>query len=94
MGYLIQYDPQWNKKYKIKRIFKLDKRIIFGGAGALILLLMAVITPIREWLWELIIPGDASVTTSAFTDMVKQVKSGESVSEAFTAFCKEILIHA
>ncbi len=43
---------------------------------------------------HLLIPGDPEVTTQAFETMIHSLCAGEEISEAVTAFCREILEHA
>ncbi len=44
----------------------------------------------KEW----IIPGDAEVTEAALSTLVEDLKQGDSLDDAITAFCQEILDHA
>ena len=43
---------------------------------------------------DFLIPGDRAVTKEAFQTMVEEVREGERVSDALTAFCEEILAGA
>lgn len=44
-----------------------------------------------EALRELLIPGDADITTAAFSALVEDVRQGEALPEALRVFCREIL---
>lgn len=39
-------------------------------------------------------PGNKAVTKAAFAEMVQDIREGEKVTEALTAFCKEIIENA
>ena len=43
---------------------------------------------------DFLIPGDREITKAAFQTMVEDVREGEHVSDALTAFCEEILAGA
>lgn len=44
----------------------------------------------KEWL----LPGDARVTEVALNTLVEDLKDGDSLDDAITAFCQEILKNA
>lgn len=94
MGYLIQYEPELNHKYRIKGKWRPDKRFMFWGCICAAMVVLAVIPAVRQWVLEFLIPGDAQVTTSAFSQFVSDLRSGEQLSDAVTTFCQEILAHA
>ena len=93
MGYSIQYASWLNKKFKIKKRYRWNKKSIYSVVGCITVLMFGIITPLRNWLREFVIPGDADITAAAFSDMLQQLENGETVKSAFSAFCKEILIH-
>ena len=43
---------------------------------------------------DYLMPGDKAVTKAALTEMVQDIRHGENITEALTAFCKEIISHA
>lgn len=73
---------------------KRTKRILCIGISicAAMILLSATggISKIKEW----ILPGNAQVTEAALDNLVADLKEGEKLEDAITAFCQEILDHA
>ena len=94
MGYRIQYQPELNNKYLIKSKRKTDKQILLYISILSCLAILLTVPVCRHWLWEFLIPGDAQLTSAAFSEMLNLLKSGEDLSDAVTAFCKEILVYA
>lgn len=83
MGYRITYEKQ--EKGKIPR-----KKIVLIMVGTIIAALL--LWPAgRSCLRELILPGDAEVTAEAFQGLAEDLGEGESLGDAITAFCKEII---
>ena len=41
-----------------------------------------------------LLPGDPAVTAAALENMAADLKAGQSVRDAITAFCAEIIAHA
>ncbi len=91
MSYNITYDPQQKKRYPAKR--KPSK----GPYRAAVLLLLAALAlllanprlskPLRNFL----LPGDPQVTKTAIDSMAEDLRTGESLGDAVTAFCREII---
>ncbi len=83
MAYRIVYGPE-------KRITKKK-----GKKGVLLAaLLLALVLTGRFLGWgEYLIPGDATVTTLAFEQMVSSLADGAPAQEAFADFCREIIAH-
>ena len=93
MGYRIDYGQPFDKKYPMP-----DRRSRLPWMVCIALLLFALLTNLfwpegRAVLAEFLIPGDAAVTSAAFSDMVADVRAGVTVSDALAAFCREILDH-
>ncbi len=88
MSYSVEYNPEFHKQYPIcLKKNKVSLKIIFA-----LLLLCIVIYGVKSGrVIEYLIPGDNEVTVSAFSDMVKTVRQGGSVSESIQTFCKEII---
>lgn len=82
MGYSIQYSPQTNHKFPVKTKKKVSVPWLLTGVALLALLLGG---------WKLLLPGDPTVTANALSHLVEDVRSGDSVGEAVTAFCREII---
>lgn len=88
MGYRIEYGqtavkiPTGNRK---KKRFPFAMVIAVAIAGAL------MIPQCRKVLWDLLLPGDSAVTAAATEALVNDLRIGESVGDAVTAFCREII---
>lgn len=94
MGYRIVYGEKPFRKFGTCRI---KKRLgtMTAGFFLLFLLLTNLCWPEgRQKLWEICIPGNAQVTAAAFEAMVEDLRAGESVSDALTVFCQEIIHNA
>lgn len=93
MGYRVEYGPH-RKKDAPRRWSHLKIQIL----TTVFLLIFAF--GVREiWpegdakLKELLLPGQPSVTESAFENLVADLKEGDSLGDAVTAFCREIIEH-
>ena len=93
MGYRIVYGPM-PKTRKLRNYRAPRLRIM---AAAFLLLFVLVVRQAwpdgAEILREYLLPGERSVTEAAFGEMVTDLQNGQSVGEAVTAFCKEIVKH-
>lgn len=89
MGYRICYDCAG--KYAV------GKRKRYNGllAAFLVVLLVFGAAAVKlaglEWVQEVLLPGDAAVTAAALDGFVQNIKGGETLADAITAFCQEIL---
>lgn len=92
MAYQIQYGKSTMKERigKLRTIKNIEiyKWAIIGTAVLTIFLLG------HFGALDFLIPGDRDVTKEAFNTMVEDVREGERVSEAITAFCEEIFAGA
>ena len=88
MSYCIEYNPELKKRYPTTK-----KRR--GRPQFFVVLLLAISVAayifIRHNIIRYIIPGDAEVTTAAFSTMVEKIGDGDSVGDAFFAFCRDIV---
>ena len=88
MAYKIQYSPEDTRRYpsvKNGKPVRWQRWLLAAG------ILMGIL-----WLWrngipELLIPGDAEVTVSAAKHMMDNLRQGQSVNQAVSVFCREIL---
>ena len=93
MGYRISYGENVQKiEIQEKPAGKRSNKKYFLVAAIVAVLLAA--WSFSDRLTEYLIPGDPEITRSAMTTMVAEIGSGESVGEAVTAFCKEIIAGA
>ncbi len=68
--------------------------VLTAGAFLLFLLLTQAFWPEgTAALREFLLPGDSEVTAHAFSAMAEDLQQGIPVSDALTAFCREILAH-
>lgn len=92
MSYCVEYNPELKKRYPA--VIKLPKQFpvrILVGIGICI---VAYYGLINSGILRYLIPGDAAVTTAAFSFMVEEIKAGETVGNAVFAFCKEVVSNA
>lgn len=82
MGYKIAYSPQTTHKYPLKKEKKIPVKWIVTGALLIGLLAGG---------WKLLLPGDPEITQAALGHLAEDIRSGESLSQAITAFCQEII---
>ena len=88
MSYSIRYSPHQTAKYQKKE--KLRLRRFFLA----VIILAACLTPIavfRNEILDMITPGNPEVTRRAAQNMVEALREGESVNDAVTAFCLEVI---
>ena len=93
MAYRVDYGPSPEKG---PSLFERN-RIRILTAVFLLLFILAV-----KLLWpdgtavlcNVLLPGEASATQTALSSLVDNLRSGEGVSEALSAFCKEIISDA
>lgn len=94
MGYRIVYESAIVKKTKIRRVTSPKQYIIIGSLVLLMLLSICWLgwnkTNIRRYL----LPGDPDITGAAIEELIEEIRSGTSVTDAVSAFCKEIVDHA
>lgn len=94
MGYRVEYGPQ-EKKKESKLLNPLKMQIL-----TTVFLLFFVLGVRGAWpegtekLKEFLLPGELSVTETAFQNLVTEIKEGESIGDAVSTFCREIVEHA
>ena len=92
MSYRVDYNPEMKNRYP--SVIRIKKKLPIRQ----ILLPVAAIATccgiLFSGLLRFLIPGDAAVTTVAFSGMVDDISTGESVRQAFLNFCKEIILNA
>lgn len=94
MSYTIQYGPsgkaeaEWNSS-RTKRKRRTAAAILLAVVAIGVLLLGGA-DRVRDFL----IPGDPEVTKAAFAQFTENIRQGEPVGDAITAFCREIIDNA
>ena len=95
MAYRISYDngttSKWNEKQSSQK-----KRIFLRLLVVVLICVLGVsfLGGTMDALLEFLIPGDPDVTKQAISKMVEEIKSGNSLKEAITTFCKGIVENA
>lgn len=94
MAYRIEYGPPVKKPASpVLRRFRfqlLTASLLFLFVLSVRLLWPAGTAKLRE----VLLPAEPSWTAQAAQDMVEQVRQGENLGDAVTAFCREVLNHA
>jgi len=92
LGYRILYD-NGNILMEHKTYKRNHRRLV-----SVLLICLLAVGSIKLIGWDIVkdflLPGDPEVTESAFFSMVESIRTGESVKDAITAFCTEIIAHA
>ena len=90
MGYKIEYDPEIGYKYPVKkeRRFLTLRRCM---AIALFSLSICICVHYKNTLADWLLPGDPQKTQTAFEELSKDIRGGESLADAVQAFCKQIM---
>ena len=94
MAYNIRY-VSFGEEEKQPKDTQLRNKIA-AGLLVLVLLIGAMTVKHRElrWVTEYLLPGDPVVTAAALEGMVMDLREGENLYDAVTAFCREIMEHA
>lgn len=93
MGYRIVYGPM--PKMPQERDYKPLRIQVLTAVFALLF----VLTVRQAWpegtalLREFLLPGEQNVTEAAFSEMIGDIREGESLGDALTAFCRQIVEH-
>lgn len=86
MGYRIVYGK---KKTRFHSLSKRSKILIIAIVGCILLMAVSYFGGAEVYL-----PGDREVTGVALENMVDSLQDGEKLSDAITAFCREIIENA
>ena len=91
MGYQIHYDGK--PVYKgVSQYNRNSGKIVLSVTGVL-LLLLCILTPLKEILVQWLIPFDLEITGTAIEGFAEALQRGMPVQDAFMELCKEILIN-
>lgn len=89
MSYRVEYNPEKNKIYPITATKKTKwLHIVLTTMVALFILQKLDINQKGKYL---LLPGDPEITSSAFSAMVENIRGGDRIGDAVTAFCLEII---
>lgn len=91
MAYKIEYGSNGAEKKTLQP--RKRRRIpLTAGVLCMFLLLAVLFWPKgRTALRDIVLPGDAEVTADALQGLASDLRAGEGVSDAVTAFCQQII---
>lgn len=92
MSYRVDYNPEMKNRYPA--LVKIKRKLPVWPLLLSVVIIIVYYTVYHNRLLHHLIPGDAAVTTAAFSTMVDDIGAGESVRQAFLGFCKEIVVNA
>lgn len=93
MAYRIEYGPPIPERYQ-KKNNPLRLKIMTAVCLLVFALLVKTWFPAgAEKLQQLLLPGAPSVTQQALDALVTDIRSGDPLNAAFTAFCQHIIDH-
>lgn len=93
MAYRIDYGSSGKRYRKIRRLPPSAYKTLFVIAALVIVALSIKIFGL-SWIRQILLPGDPDVTAAALENMTDGLKNGESILEAVTTFCREIIANA
>ena len=93
MGYRIRYGQTAVKEVIAQTQLQKEKKLSLKWI-AVVCVMIAITILGKTGCLDFLIPGDKEVTRQAFSSMVENVREGENVKTAITAFCMEILNNA
>ena len=94
MAYRIDYGSAGNQRKPLQS--KLSPTVIKSMLFVLTLVAGAVTIKVigLEWVQNVLLPGDPAVTAAALQNMTDGRRSGDSLVDAVTTFCREIVANA
>lgn len=93
-GVLVAYQIQYGTDAVRTELCEFNKSTRKGKIRAsviLIFILSGLLISQFDSIYNLLIPGNKEVTIAATRSMIENVQTGESVVQAFTSFCMEII---
>lgn len=94
MPYRIDYGSAGNQRKPLRSklsmpVIKTSLVIFAFVAGAVLIKLFGL-----TWVQEILLPGDPDVTAAALNNMTDGLRNGDSLLDAVTTFCREIVANA
>lgn len=94
MAYHVAYGPPIPERYQKKRYNPLRLQVMTAVCLLVFVLLVKAWFPVgTQKLQQLLLPGAPSVTQQALDELVTNIRSGDPLNAAFTAFCQHIIDH-
>ena len=92
MAYRIDYGSSGEPE----KIFDTRKKrkLIWPVACICTILLLGLLYPRKEFLEQLLIPGDPQITKEAAKGLIADLRAGEGIGDSLQAFCMEIIADA
>ena len=87
MSYRIDYT--YHRKYRNRRQNHLWLKVI-----STVIIIALGIYSLQYIPWKSLLPGDPKVTGDALDRLVSSIGNGETIAEAFSTFCQDIVAHA
>ena len=93
MAYRIDYGGSGEPE-KIDEIKKKKGKQIWPVICICTILLLGLLYPRKEFLEQLLIPGDPQVTKEAAKGLISDLRAGEGIGDSLQTFCMEIIADA
>lgn len=90
MGYMIQYNPEDNRRYLNSTSLAI-KRVVTGVLVFAMLMLCIMAARYKDAWLPFLLPGNGHVTQAAFSDLFSDIRDGSYSAESVAAFYKQIL---
>jgi hypothetical protein len=94
LGYRIKYEGDMVITTTQPAMNKKAKRILCIAISICSIVMLLSVSSGLDKLKEWILPGNAKITETALNTFATDLKQGEPLDDAITAFCREILDHA
>ena len=92
MSYHVDYNPEMKKRYPIH--IKFRRKLPIRPLCISLVAIVACYGVFQSGVLRFLIPGNPVVTTAAFSGMVEDITTGDSVRQALLSFCKEVIVNA
>lgn len=87
----MSYKIEYTSAQCVKRPLRRKKRGLIIGIVAALFSVSLLHPKVRLGLQDAILPGDDAVTASALGSLVTDLKEGETVTDAVSAFCMTVI---
>lgn len=78
-------------RYQKKSIINKFKQYLYPLLLCAVFLLCLVYSPDKAKFYELLLPGDPTVTTNAFHQLTNAIRSGDTFFDAVDVFCEMVM---